>query len=129
MSGSLPTETDDPAYDESVQDITSVLSVAILIGFIAPTIKHPKFSSEKEWRVLLDTKDSGNAPQVRERKTGLTPYKVLPLKDNLGTCLSRVVVGPGPANTRERTAVRRLLDSHGLNHVADESSTVPFRTW
>jgi Protein of unknown function (DUF2971) len=75
------------------------------------TIKHPTFAEEQEWR-LLSTSAGGGRPQFRTASVGLVPYVDIAFPEN---AVAQVIVGPGQHPEVRITAVRQLLESHGMS--------------
>ena len=104
---------------------------------LALAIKHPKFSEEKEWRIISsgpmmeDALGVGETPLgFREGRSMLIPYRRVPLCTNKTRFpLSEVVVGPNPNPEQSVRSVRSLLASHGLAHCNARRSDVPYRSW
>lgn len=85
--------------------------------------KHPAFSEEEEWRlVLLPWIPPKQMPSItfdretryRAGRSGIIPYYQLRLPD---TAFRSVWLGPKQANRMNETVVRRMLDDVGLANV------------
>lgn len=112
---------------------------------MAPRYKHPKFSAEKEWRLVRFMPVLSQPPrlprQYRLNGTLIAPYVALPLhtpleeKDVLGagdaivSPLTAVKVGPSPHPDELKYAVGDMTARMGLQLVDVTSSEVPFRNW
>ncbi|MBI3169743.1 MAG: DUF2971 domain-containing protein [Chloroflexi bacterium] len=119
-------------------------------GFLAmaPLLKHPKFSEEKEWRLISKPRTIFGA-QFRTGKSMLIPYVTINLSgNNTGDsdmkrpikCFSDVFVGPTPNPDLSIISVENLLrvervfprvDSDGrpLTKCLVLDSEIPYRAW
>lgn len=104
---------------------------------LALLFKHPKFSEEREWRIISsepmmeDPPDTGEAPLAfREGKSTLIPYRRVPLRNTMNRFpLTEVVVGPNPNPEQSVRSVCSLLKSHYLTNSIARMSEVPYRNW
>jgi hypothetical protein len=91
------------------------------------SVKDGAFSEEQEHRIVVTRRTAWSSAPVEFRlgAGSLIPYLSIdaPLDDGL----ERVVIGPGPDAERREKAVRDLLISRGLGHVAIARSQAPFR--
>lgn len=108
---------------------------------IAPALKHPQFSEEREWRLVSKGPVNINHPQIRFRpaRWTLIPYYLFQLcgeSDKLN--LAQVYVGPNPHMERAQNAAVLSLWSAGVKfpRVKNVSpqfdvrpSAVPYRGW
>jgi hypothetical protein len=131
------------AAEASNQQLAEVyLRVSLLSGLhrLALAFKHPKFSEEREWRVIPDVRmDKAPAYPVpgepklefREGRSMLVPYHRVALRDTQGNFpLSEIVVGPNPNPKQSERSAQSLLDSdRDLARVRVRSSDVPYRNW
>jgi hypothetical protein len=102
----------------------------------APLYKHPSFTSEREWRIVVRG-DVHPKLHVRFRpgRSTLIPYLEAVL--NRGPAgkplapffIRRVVVGPTPNMNIALAAIRSLFDTIGQPNVEVEPSQIPFRHW
>jgi hypothetical protein len=81
-------------------------------------IKNPRFSEEREWRLMWPQVRIDVSPTVKHRGAAGIPHLEFALENAVsGRCLIREVVA-GPLATEDSVReVRRLLDGHGLGHV------------
>ncbi len=128
-------------------------SKGVLVAFdliaTALTLKHPSFKEEREWRIisksLMDDPECDDQGQpvperepvpldFREGKSGLIPFRRMPLRDhNHAFPLKEVVIGLCPDPDRSRRSVRSLL----VNQYGDwartgikvRCSNIPYRYW
>jgi len=104
---------------------------------LTPTIKHPAFRNEQEWRLISEPLLIGDSRwRVRPGRSMLIPYVPIAL-----TCLAsslpirRVVVGPTPHKELARWAVGLwLCPKVGSDPVTRQpvqvcNSVVPYRNW
>ncbi|MDA8135917.1 MAG: DUF2971 domain-containing protein [Desulfobacteraceae bacterium] len=96
---------------------------------IAPFIKHPSFSEEKEWRIASNVISSGDTRyKFRIGKTDLIPYVKVHLstdKDILP--IRHIVVGPGPNENLSRDSVATYLSNNKIRRWSVNSSRIPYR--
>jgi hypothetical protein len=97
---------------------------------LAAIIKHPKFSSEKEHRIVTHLQPGEHTQlKFRQRRTLLARH--LPIDLKVGTAkllpLTRVYVGPGPTQRVSQVSVGDLLRKHGYEGLPIELSKVPYR--
>lgn len=103
----------------------------------APVLKHTKFKEEREWRIISEVmmddppNQEGESPLCfREGRSGLVPYRPVPLRDRTNHFpLAEVVVGPNPDPQQSCWSVRSLLTSRGLTNCGCRTSDVPYRNW
>ena len=106
-------------------------ALAFQLDLVASILKHPKFSSEKERRILtmLGTDEHLNL-EFRQKQTLLARH--LPL-DTFGQGdppllpITRVYIGPGPAQQVSKVSVGDLLLKYGYKGRRVELSKVPYR--
>jgi hypothetical protein len=87
------------------------------------TIKHPSFTEEQEWRLLVA--GEGEGVEFRISSLGIVPYVVFKLVPGW---LSEVVVGPGVHTDVRAKGVKQLLKVHGYRDVAVRESEAPLRS-
>ena len=100
---------------------------------LAPRHKHPKFSEEKEWRLIVgevDLKAMHVRPSLRAGRLSPIPYVALPFSGvGVKLTLREVVIGP----TNEPEMCREALDDHihwsgrSKLSVAFRTSEIPYR--
>jgi hypothetical protein len=95
-------------------------------------MKHPKFSNEKECRIITKIQDGEQKwLQFRQRRTLLArhlPIKITRLGDGVDRLPLRCIyVGPGPSQDVSRISVVELLKKYGYQNVKVEVSKVPYR--
>lgn len=104
------------------------LSLVLTIG---PMLKHSAFSAEREWRLVSPGIPHGHGHLGFRAGTLLTPYcrfKLTQEGDDLA--LAEIVVGPGPHQQLNRTAVDALRFEYGVAMPAEPRlSRVPYRDW
>jgi hypothetical protein len=110
---------------------------AAAVGFVngalvlAPALKHPAFSSERE--VRLHVYREANATDgllFRPGTMGIVPYVNIDLKDpatNEMTLIREVIIGPQPNELESQRSVKQFLAHHGLHDVEVRLSKVPLR--
>jgi hypothetical protein len=118
---------------------TAVAGLLLKLHTFALIFKHPKFTEEREWRivspVMMDLPPAYPVEQetklaFRQGKSMLTPYRCIPLKDNNGSFpLSEVVVGPNPNPGQSLRSVRSWLSSEHIAGIEVRNSNIPYRNW
>lgn len=107
-----------------------VVAFDFALGYIACAVKHPKFSGEVERRIvtLLQTGEHMQL-QFRQKRTLLARHLPLDLTSTNGgkLPLSRIYIGPGPAQKVSQISVGDLLLQTGYGGVPVEMSKVPYR--
>jgi hypothetical protein len=86
--------------------------------------KHPDFSAEQEWRVLLLNRAEEHALLPHHERGGQeVPYAEIAFRPEY---LQSVIIGPGPHSVGD-AKVRAVLEEFGLGHVRIERSAIPLR--
>src|SRR5438105_1867228 len=98
---------------------------------IAPTMKHPSFAAEREWRLVRAFGESMQFNwQFRTKGSMLVPYTTINLPTNdFGSIGSeRIIVGPSAHMTTNLTALYPLCRRY---RVAAKCalSKIPYRDW
>ena len=94
----------------------------------APIFKHPAFSEEREWRLILGPVDPAKLTvHWVERPHTLAPYVEFPLHDE-GGHLEDVwwIAGPGPQQQLAQDAIGTIARSAGVTPYQGWSSRTPF---
>jgi hypothetical protein len=102
----------------------------LLLGLssLAPALKHPAFSEEKEWR-LVCWKSMGDA-EYRIARSMLVPYLPVPfITTNNFLPITDIIIGPTPHPDLDAFALGSLLAKHNATEVAVTPSVIPYRTW
>jgi hypothetical protein len=110
------------------QGITVFLSLLLAIG---PLLKHPKFDSEREWRLVSPSIPHGDGHLHFRAGKHLTPYCTFALcTQDRRLALEEIVVGPGPHQQLNREAAGALAFEHHVRlPVEPRLSSIPFRDW
>ena len=96
----------------------------------APSLKHPSFEAENEWRLQFFLNKSSNRIKFRDSAMGVTPYMEMSLcepESKIITCIKEVRVGPQRHPDEALRAAQQLLTRNGLDTVAVKPSTIPLR--
>ena len=105
-----------------------VAAFAWELDVFACLFKHPKFASELERRIVIGFLET-DLPSVKfvQKNTLLARHLPLDLRMLNGKLpITRVFVGPGPAQRVSQVSVGTLLKQHGYD-VPIEISSVPYR--
>jgi hypothetical protein len=119
-----------PSVEQWAADF--LLYWAHLAAVFAPFLKHPKFSGEREWRLVYHLDDDGiHRKQYLQRSSMMTQHVPLRLKlrDDGQPCLplTGVVVGPSRHKEISKISVNDLLRTHGYEPCA-RVTEIPYRT-
>jgi hypothetical protein len=120
----------DRGYTDLAKWATEFLTTfAIELDIFASATKHPSFSSEKERRIVTAIQQQElNQIEFSQKRTLLARH--LPLawtKEDGKLPITRVYVGPGPAQAVTCVSVDSLLKKFGYVNVTVERSRVPYR--
>jgi hypothetical protein len=98
---------------------------------LAPIIKDPSFSEEKEWRLVSSMVEIASPRfAFREGEYALIPYYNFPIVDKeKQNCISKIVIGPSPHMDLAQNSLKTFLESQKLECVSIETSKIPFRNW
>lgn len=96
---------------------------------MAPTFKHPAFSEEREWRLILGHVDPAKLPQVHfvDRRHTMAPYVEFPLTD-INEPLRDIhwIAGPGPEQQRANGALGTVARLTGVANYQGVNSQTPY---
>ena len=108
-----------------------LMAFAIELDIFASLIKHPKFFGEVEWRITA-TLQAGehSALMFRQKRTLLARHLPLVLAvpaNGNKLPITRIYIGPGPAQHISKISVGDLLAQTGYAGIPVEVSKVPYR--
>jgi hypothetical protein len=139
--GAIVKELIDSAA-ESIGGTSAGTAAELLLNRIpevAPALKHPQFSEEREWRLVSQGPVDIRHPQVRFRPTSwtLVPYYLFQLcVEPDGLEIDHVYVGPNPHMDLARDAAVLSLWNAGVRFPEGRGtgfdvrpSAVPYRGW
>ncbi|SHH32198.1 DUF2971 domain-containing protein [Bradyrhizobium erythrophlei] len=91
--------------------------------------KHPAFAAEKERRIITRLNNGEtNLLEFRQKQTLLARHLPIDLRVSAGLLpITRICVGPGPAQRVSQVSVGDLLIKAGYSDIPVTLSTVPFR--
>ncbi|MGE9784389.1 DUF2971 domain-containing protein [Janibacter sp. G368] len=95
----------------------------------APSLKHPAFSEEREWRLILGPADPSKLNTVHwvERQHTLAPYVEFPLHAEGGHLDGvRWIAGPGPQQHQAQSAIGMVARLAGVTGYQGWSSRTPY---
>ena len=101
---------------------------------VAPALKHPSFSEEREWRVVSEVAwPNKSSAKFRTGKSMLVPYREFNLAaEGRKMAISNVVAGPNPHMSASLASLMYLLTGSGNIEPqgwAIVPSSVPYRSW
>lgn len=116
----------DPLIETSDLEFSALFSA---VWGTAPIFKHPAFSEEREWRLILGPVDPAKLNSVHwvERPHTLAPYVEFPLHDE-GGHMEDVwwIAGPGPQQQLAQDAVGLVARLAGVTRWQGWSSRIPY---
>lgn len=100
---------------------------------LAALVKHPKFKAEEERRLFTKLNEGEHdVLEFRPRRTLLARHLQIDLRKNDDRYermpITRIIVGPGPAQQVNKIAVGDLLKKYRYEGITAELSAVPYRT-
>jgi len=111
-----------------------VTTLAGLFDFMAtmllPSLKHPAFEAEAEWRLQFFLDKSDPKVKFRDSAMGVTPFIEMSLCDpesSIITCMREVTIGPQRHPDEAFRAVSQFLSRNGLEAVELKPSKIPLR--
>lgn len=109
-----------------------VMAFANELSIIAATVKHPKFSGEAERRIATLLQPGQHDALIFRQKRMLLarhlPFDLSTAVDGVRRLpITRVYVGPGPAQKVSKISVGDLLLQQKYQGISVELSTVPYR--
>ncbi len=124
-------------------ELNELMSIAIMLATMAPTVKHPSFEHEKEIRFISmdpipefrpmrgDVSISELDVRSKRRRFAQLPLRNYPEYEfdlSITNILKAVLVGPGADQKDRADAVRALLGQFDLSHVEVILSDIPYRS-
>ena len=102
------------------------------LTLIAATVKHPKFSGERERRIAAFLQEGEHGQMIfRQKRTLLARHLPLSLTVDVEGAqklpVTRIYVGPGPAQKASKISVGDLLLQQSYKDVPVEISKIPYR--
>jgi hypothetical protein len=98
----------------------------------AAVFKHPSFTEEAEWRLIIRGIPGAHGRKFRRRGEILAPYIEVPLADeDTPLTLASVILGPNPDMALAKLGVKALLEENAVKMPFEgiRESTVPYRDW
>jgi hypothetical protein len=95
---------------------------------IMPLCKHPKFSEEREWRLIRREKlpKEGGSWRFRVRSGRPIPYVILK-RDKHFLPIKKIKFGPALDDFRTRYALYKFLEANSYGHIEPEFSEIPYK--
>jgi hypothetical protein len=107
---------------------------ANLLALLVCFVKHPKFSGEREWRLVYHLQDEA-MPRMRYLQRSLmmtrhAPMRLMMCDDKPCLPLKGIVVGPSRRKEVSKISVADLLRTHGYSNqgVPVTLTDIPYRT-
>jgi hypothetical protein len=99
------------------------------LDIFACLMKHPKFASENERRIVIPLQhDDFPRLEFRQKRTLLARHLPIDLRSvNNLLPITRIFVGPGPAQRVSQVSVAALLQKSDYTNIPVELSAVPYR--
>jgi hypothetical protein len=114
--------------DREVLELSVRLRFLRSFSTLSPTLKHPSFSEEAEWRLILATEDDTGDEKYRSGSHTLIPYRSFQLADSeTSACINELVVGPSPLQPLGVIAAEDFAKRCELPIGSTRPSTVPYR--
>jgi hypothetical protein len=105
-----------------------ILNFFLKFWKIAPSIKHPSFCEEEEWRLISKALGTGQTEiHFRRGKSMIIPYVKFKLGNELP--LREIIVGPTPHMNLSVNSVKILLLAKKVRNIDVKPSSVPYRSW
>lgn len=104
----------------------------LLAAMMAPSLKHPSFSEEQEWRVATSPilPQSEIPIKYRAGKTLFIPYKEFSLMDEKGELeLEEAIVGPSKHPELSKKSLKSTIITLGVKCKCVNNSKSPLRDW
>ena len=94
-----------------------------------PAIKHPEFSEEQEWRIVLIHGAFENDPPTKYRAGlfGIVPYKELSTTTGTRLPIRTITQGPTVDRVLAKQAVEMVVRDAGYSDVKVSVSNIPLR--
>ena len=127
---------DEIGYSNNIEETWDNEGKFILADFmmkfikLAPTLKHPKFEGEEEWRVIasLQTQKILELIKIRSGTNLLIPYIEISLPtENDKLVIEQIVIGPTINHLLSEGSVKLLLDKEQVTCNSLDYSTIPYR--
>jgi hypothetical protein len=99
---------------------------------IAPTMKHPSFAEEREWRLVnrrITETIRNRHILYRPGKSFFTPYREFQLGADVDSLIREIIVGPSPHSKLSVRTTREYLWHQDVKGVTVEESKIPYRSW
>lgn len=103
---------------------------SVMLGRVAPVLKHPAFEEESEWRLIVELMTSyrGSAVRTRSGQTTLIPYLPVPLTTgDEDLQLPSVIIGPTPFRVLARKGLKQALNQHAVDVLDIGETDSPLR--
>lgn len=117
-----------PDGDREKLELTLRLRFLRTFSTLAPTLKHPSFSEEAEWRLVhVDERETAQI-EYRSGLHTLIPFVRLGLSDDSPSAhIAELVIGPSPLQQLGGVAAEGYRKCSGLPIDSIKQSAVPFR--
>jgi hypothetical protein len=104
------------------------------VDVVGVSVKHPAFRDEAEWRLAMQLLPEDVTSLIfRQKRTLLARHLPINVAVNVGAAgrhlvpITRIYVGPGPAQRVSQVSVGDLLKKYGYENVPIQLSKVPYR--
>jgi len=122
------TKFEDLTLEQKTESSVMFREIVRQIFKLAPRVKHPSFSEENEWRLVIqDTRPEKKNAQYRISRSLLIPYvEVGPIDQD---CFAQIVVGPCPHIDLSQQSVERFILATLGRKIKVIKSAIPYRNW
>jgi hypothetical protein len=116
------------ASDSDAGTLAGVFMVMAIMA--APSLKHPAFEAEDEWRLHFFFERITDKVKFRNGAMGLTPYIEMSLCSPGSTTIAairEIRVGPQRHPAEAQRAAQQLLARNGMSTIEVKPATIPLR--
>jgi hypothetical protein len=98
---------------------------------IAPTLKHPSFKEEKEWRFISELIGKNeNKFKIRKGRYSLIPYIEIDLNcASSEVIFENIICGPTPFHEMSTNALYFSSETDSIKFTSKTQSRIPYRNW
>lgn len=120
-------EHDERSLEQHLHSVAA--SYFRLMARLAPRLKHPSFSEEREWRLVGTHSPDRNDLDFRAAESLLVPFVSVPVAEDGAWTYRGFVVGPTPSPKASFLSANMLFENHNVVNMNGRQSNTPFRSW